>query len=219
LVRRWTGRRDLVTTGVATQQATAPDALRRIDLQLLAESPVKERFIVWVEAKVDSDLSGHDQLLNYARDLSARLDAGEADGGHLVFLTRPANWQKRISELWSEPDAPATLAPRCSTWPELSAALARWTTHQGPERYDTRIVAEFVHYMEEIALAEPALSLEGALVVQRFKQVDVQMDHLLSTTRARIATGRDPHDSNPKRLANGGQGAVEYGSALRVELS
>lgn len=181
LVRDWIGEDNDVKPRVRTQRPTRGGG--RVDLEFEFRDPDSVK-VVWVEVKRDAGPSGEDQLPAYARALKSKLDGGAIDSGHLVFLTRPHDWSALFEQF--KDGAPEDLwPPYPATWPAVSARMLQWS-RKDPDSFEARLVRECVDYLEEEHVASPGLTLEGALVLQRFQETDEAFAALLEMTAERL---------------------------------
>lgn len=221
LVNRWVERSwvgDEHRLAVTPQRWTSSAKHRRVDLELrFEESDSCSATVVWVEIKRNARLSDDLQLCDYARDLKRLVDDNkEIRGARLIFLTRRRDWtldpcedeDGALGELWP---------PRCVTWADASGALATWSAGTNRDLYTTRLVQEFVEYLEEEHVATPGLSLEGAIVLQRFEETDDALVQILEATAERLEKPFEQPCKYPNRLRAGGWKHCHWTYAVRAE--
>lgn len=191
LVASWLGLDEPVGGEVHVDTQVSTPSRWRIDLELRFGERNDPDWLVWVEVKKDAELSGHDQLHKYARDLNEE-PCGRRKA--LVFLPR-------VSYTLSDASLPKQPSVCCSAtnWQRTGNAIVNHGG--GPASSDQLdLVTEFVDHLKEEGLlhdekltpemqrvlldAANATSTFDALVEEAMRRIESHLE-----TRGGIGTG------------------------------
>jgi hypothetical protein len=110
-----------------------------VDIELLAVDGTAR---VWIEAKVKSELSGDEQLDDYARAL-----AGKPERHKLLVLLAPASRRTALEPHLTHRAKVPDLAVAFASWSQAHRVLSSWRPVGGSERNGRWLVKEVADYM------------------------------------------------------------------------